>query len=433
MAQATAPTTAPTTQQAAQQASPPPDPYSAFAASAEQPWNTARAAHLMRRVGFGAGFDRIQSLLTKSPQEAIDSLFDFDAENDPLDALAEQLVGFFNPNQINSQQEWWLYRILNTTRPLQEKMALVWHNHFATSANKVQNFPMMANQIALFRKQGLGSFRDLLVAVGHDPAMLVWLDGNTNRKGSPNENYGREVMELFTLGVGNYTEKDVQELARAFTGWHIDGNGEASKGSFNPKQFDDGEKTIFGKTGKFDSESAVDLLLEQPAASRHQARRLLKEFVHPNPTDEQIQHYADRLVAEKWNIKTVLREMVGSRLFFSDWAYRSKIKSPIELVVGGVNEVGGKASTTFLREQTMKMGQALMAPPNVKGWDGERTWINANTVLLRFNFGQTLSTQRGDYFPRRADVESWLSKHKIKSGQDIVDHFAALFLDGNVA
>jgi uncharacterized protein (DUF1800 family) len=319
--------------------------------------------------------------------------------------------------------------MLNSTSPLREKMALFWHNLFATSQSKVQNAVLMAQQIGLFRQYALGNFRDLLKAVTHNPAMLIWLDGNTNRKGAANENYGREVMELFALGVGNYTEKDVKELARAFTGWHIDGDHSV----FNKAQFDDGEKTIFGKTGHFDSDAAIDLILDQPQASKHLARRILRAFVHPDPTDEVISHYAQRLVEEKWEVAPIMREIFLSRLFFSDWAYRSTIKSPVQLTVGAVAAVGGKVSTTFLRDQTGKMGQSLLMPPNVKGWDGEEAWINANTVLLRFNFGLSLATQRGDDFAQRADLNGWLQKHNLKTADDILDHYLRLLLDGNVA
>jgi hypothetical protein len=202
---------------------------------------------------------------------------------------------------------------------------------------------------------------------------------------------------------------------------------------FDPKAFDDGEKEIFGQRGRFDSESAVDLLLQQPHAAPFVSRKLLRWFVHPSPADEQIAHYARRLVAHEWEIKPVLREMLTSRMFFSDWAYRSKIKSPIELCVGAVLAVGGKVNTGFVRDSSAKMGQNLLYPPNVKGWDGEENWINASTLLLRFNFGLALATQRNNEFARRSDLEGWLSDHRIISSDQIIDHFARLLLDGNVS
>jgi uncharacterized protein (DUF1800 family) len=406
----------------------PSDPFSAFSPTASEPWDMRRVGHLFRRAAFGPTFDRANDFLKRSPEDAVDSLMDFGSDEDPMDSLSDQLIGFFNPNQIGSQQEWWLFRLLNTAYPLREKMALFWHNLFATSNTKVQNPPLMAQQIALFRKYAIGNFRDLLKEVTHNPAMLIWLDGNTNRKGAANENYGREVMELFTLGVGTYTEKDVKELARAFTGWRVDGD----HAVFDKTHFDDGPKTIFGQTARFDSDSAIDLILQQPAASQHLSRRILRNFVHPDPTHEIVSHYARRLIEEKWELAPVMREIFLSRLFYSDWAYRSIIKSPVELTVGAASAVGGKVSTAFLRDQTGKMGESLLMPPNVKGWDGEEAWINANTVLLRFNFGLSLALQRGEDFAQRSDLNAWLHKHNLKTADDILDHYLRILLDGNV-
>jgi uncharacterized protein (DUF1800 family) len=411
------------------QPQPPSDPFAPFSATADEPWNLRRACHLLRRAGFGPTDKMLGAMLKQSPSDAVDSLFAFDVADDPFNGMIEQMEGLFNLNQVESVQRWWIYRMLNTPRPLQEKLALFWHNRFATSAAKVENGLFMHNHIELFRQKGLGSFRDLLVAVTKDPAMLIWLDGRTNRKGKANENYGREIMELFTLGVGNYTEQDVKELARAFTGWQINGN----ESALNEKLFDDGEKTIFGVKGKFGAEQAIDLILKQPAASKFLARKMLRAFVHPTPADEHVAHYASRLVDSDWTINTVLREMLGSRLFFSDFAYRSKIKSPAEMAVGAALMVGGKVNAQFLREEMGKMGQNLLYPPNVKGWDGEQAWINSNTVLVRFNLGLSLATQRRDNeFARRTDFEAYLKQNNIKTAADVIDYYGRLMFDGRL-
>lgn len=401
------------------------DPY---IPSAAEPWNTRRAGHLLRRAGFGAAPGTLTSTLAKSPAQAVSDLFNYDPDTDPLNDLLAQLQGFVTFKEIKSVQEWCFFRMLNSTHPLQEKLMLFWHNRFATSAGKVDFPQLMHGQMELFRHQGLSRFRDLLDSVTRDPAMLVWLDGQYNHKGKPNENYAREVMELFTLGINSYSETDVKQLARAVTGWQVNYN----QSFFNKQNFDDGAKTIFGETAAFDSHSAVDLLLRQPRAGPHLSRRLLKEFVHPQPTDQMVQHYAQRLRDTQWDMKTVLAEMLSSRLFFSDWAYRSRIKSPIELTVGAVTALGGKVNTTFLNLQTTKMGQSILMPPNVKGWDGGESWINANTVMLRFNFGEAMATQRLGEFAKKSDLEGWLLKHNIKTAADIVDHYAQLFLDGQL-
>jgi uncharacterized protein (DUF1800 family) len=381
-------------------------------------------------MAFGATPEDLDRFVGKSPAETVDQLLGYDPDDDPLDAQLQQIIGLISLNRIENVQDWWFFRMMNSPRPAQERVALFWHNHFATSAGKVDQPILMHNQIELFRKRGLGSFRELLVAVTRDPAMLIWLDGRYNRKGKPNENYGREVMELFTLGIGNYTENDVKQLARAFTGWSLKG----TEASFDPKQFDDGSKEIFGQHGTFNDEQAVGLLLTQPAAPRFIARSLLKEFVHPHPTEEQVNHYAGLVVAHDWEIKPVLQEMLTSRLFYSEWAYRAKIKSPVDIVIGGAKGLpGAKPTTSFLRDATAKMGQNLLYPPTVKGWDGEESWINANTVLLRFNFGLALAEQRGQDFAARADLDAWLKKHDLKSADDIINHFTRLYLDGRIS
>ena len=415
---------------------PPSDPFKPFRPDSDQPWDVHTAAHLLRRAGFGPTPQRLEQMLKQSPQEAVALLTDYDVAIDPLNDLLEQLDGFVipfsridkNDRYATTAPTWCIYRMLYTQRPLQEKLALFWHNRFATSLVKVENQMLMHRQVELFRRMGMGSFCDMLVAVGRDPAMLLWLDGQTNRKGHPNENYAREIMELFALGVGNYTEKDIQELARAFTGWRVNGE----RASFDAKSFDDGVKEAFDKRGAFNDESAVDLILEQPAAPRFIARKLLEEFVNPYPLPEHVEHYAKRLLDCKWEIKPVLKEILTSRLFFSDWAYRSKIKSPLELVIGTALALGGKPHTSFLRDQAAKMGQSILMPPGVKGWDGGENWINANTILMRFNFALAASTQRNGEFVRKSDIEGDLAARGISTPQKITEHFCRLLLDDRI-
>jgi uncharacterized protein (DUF1800 family) len=413
----------------------PENAFEAYAPSESDPWNTPRQGHLLRRTSFGSSAQRLDELGKQSPSEAVDAILNYDVEHDPLNELIDRIDGLVSFNRIESIQDWWIYRMLYSPHPFQERLALFWHNRFATSASKVGDPTAMHNQIELFRRKGLGNYRELLIDVGRDPAMLIWLDGRANRKGKPNENYGRELMELFTLGpkdvvsgVGNYTEDDVKNMARCFTGWTIEGG----KGVFNVKNFDDGQKEILGQKGIFNSASAIDVILAHPAASRFLSRKMLREFVHPNPPDEAITHYAQRLVANKWEIKPTLREIFTSRMFYSGWCYRSIIKSPIDITVGSVAALGGKPSCQFLREQSNRMGQSLLFPPNVKGWDGEEAWINANTVVLRFNFGMQLALQRQNEFARRSDFDGWLAKYSIHSADDVIDYFARVFLDGNL-
>jgi hypothetical protein len=410
-----------------QQASLPADPFGAYSPSEEMPWDRRRVNHLYRRLCFGAKPEWIKPALDDGPGAAIERIFAFDPASDPFADLFEQTRGLTPFTHWDPPRDWWFNRMLRTPQPLQERIALCWHDHFATAGSKIWPPIRLHNQIDLFRKQGLGSFRDLLLAVGRDAAMLLWLDGVHSSKGAPNENYAREVMELFVLGEGHYSEADIKELARCFTGWR---HHEQTESRRDDNAFDNGEKTILGRTGAFDDAQACDLLLEQPAASRWIARKLLIEFVHPKPDDVVIDHYAARLRDTNWHVGTVLREMVSSRMFFSDWAYRSKIKSPVELLVGSVFMLDCGANSSYLREQSTKMGQNLLFPPTVAGWEGEEAWINSTTIVYRYNFGLDLVKQQEHQFYARLDIPKFVAENELRTAELVIDHFAERLLDG---
>jgi hypothetical protein len=403
--------------------SPPDDPFSPFAPAGGPSLDHRWLCHLLRRAAVGVSPDDLRRFAGHSAAQVVDSLTAYDPNDDrPYADLIAGLTGGLSPhyNPVTARQ-WWVMRILDTPRPLQERIALFWHNHFATSTGKVRHSGLVSRQIDLFRRLGLGNFRDLLLAVTIDPAMLLWLDGSSNKRGHPNENYAREVMELFTLGIGHYTEKDVQQLARAFTGYQV----LDERVEFIPESFDDGVKTILGRTQKFDARSAVNLLLDQPAAPCFIAAKLLKEFVHPQPQAEHVEHYATRLLHHRWEIKPVLQELLTSRLFFSPYAWRSKIKSPCELVTGSILALEAKRDSAFAAIAMSDMGQVLLAPPSVKGWDGGENWINANTLLHRFNFALDL-LDRQDARQAVANFE----KQNLRTPDKIVDHLVSILLDG---
>ena len=410
----------------AAQTTPPTDAFGPFVPTNEEPFDSRRLGHLLRRAALGVSPERLATFAGQSPSQVVQTLTTYDPADDrPYDNLLTGLSGSLSPiYKADDAQKWWLMRMLDTPRPLQERIALFWHNHFATSTGKVRQSALVSRQIDLFRRLGLGNFRDLVLAVTKDPAMLLWLDGSKNKRGRPNENYAREVMELFTLGIGHYTEKDVQELARAFTGFQV--LDEAVE--FFPIAFDDGPKTVLGKTANLNAESAIDLLLEQPAAPKFIAWKLLKEFVHPRPEQAHVDHYAARIRHHRWEIKPVLTEILTSRLFFSDYARHSKIKSPCELVVGSMLALETRKDTTFARTSMNNMGQALLAPPSVKGWDGEEVWINANTVLQRYNFGLDLLNRQD-----AARMTALYEGRGLTTAEKIVDHLAAVLLDGALA
>ena len=286
-------------------------------------------------------------------------------------------------------QLWWLDRMLRTNRPLVEKMTLFWHGHFATALGKVQP-QYMVGQINLFRQLALVRFPVLLSAVTRDPAMLIWLDNRANAKAHPNENYAREVMELFALGLGNYTEDDVKEAARAFTGWTLDKNQQAA---FVPARHDDGIKTVLGKTGRFDADDVVSIVVSQPVHQRFLAHKLLEFFVYSDPEPELIEGVAQTYALSGYDVAKTVGTILRSNVFFSPRAYRAIPKSPIELAIGTLRYIGAQTVPPNLIYQLARMGQEPLNPPSVKGWDGGPAWINTSTMLARFNFVNGLVAQ----------------------------------------
>ncbi len=355
---------------------------------------SAALAHLLRRAGFGASPAQWQEFERQGISATTESLLHPEKTPDHLDALLGEIGGdYVDFNDINSVKEWWLYRMVHTQRPLEEKMTLFWHNHFATANYKVDNAPRMWAQNQLFRRYGLGSFRTLLGQVARDPAMLVWLDGGENRVGAPNENFGREVMELFTLGRGNgYTEKDVQEAARCFTGWR---QAETPTGFvYDPTRHDDGEKTVLGATGNWHTDDVVDVLAAHPATAKTLCTKLFCFFVHDNPNDAQIKRLSDVYLQNNFEIRAVLRAIFNSDDFYSDAARWAKIKSPTEFAVMTIRELQAPMSAVGrLGDMLNQMGQDLFYPPNVRGWLEGRNWINTRTLLARVNFASTLAEE----------------------------------------
>lgn len=364
----------------------PPLAWQPWQPTQKHPWNRRAAAHLHRRAGFGASSSLLNDSVTSGPQACVDRMLDscrsenpetraFDSE---MDTMADGLVA----SQPEALEPWWLYRMLFTPAPLRERMTLFWHGHFATSAAVVQNTSMMLRQNQTLRHHALGRFEPIVQAISRDPAMLTYLNSTTNEKLHPNENYAREVMELFCLGVGNYTERDIQETARCFTGWEI----RRGKFRFNKHQHDFGGKSILGQTGAFDGDDAVRIILQQDAAPRFIARKLVNHFCSDQPiSDELIEPLADQLRQNDFTIEPVVRRILTSRYFYSQASIGQKIRSPIDLVMGILRCLEGATGTIHLARQLRPLGQRIFFPPNVKGWDGGRQWINATTLIGRVN------------------------------------------------
>ncbi len=333
------------------------------------PFERRNAAHLLRRAGFGGTVAEIDALATLGTEGAVDSLL-HPTQPDVAFAAYPDSVVLFDPKARNvAAQIWWLDRMLRTQHPLVEKMTLFWHGHFATSIQKVPA-NLMVGQIDLFRTLALGHFHDLLLAVSQDPAMLVWLDNRYNNKLHPNENYAREVMELFALGLGNYTEDDVKSGARAFTGWTLDKN---QQFVFRPAQHDDGEKTFLGRTGDFDGGDIVSIIVSQPIHQRFICRKLLEFFVYSDPEPELVDALARTYALSGYDVAQTVGTILRSNVFYSSRAYRAMPKSPIEFVVGTLRFMEVRKVPKDTVYWLQRMGQIPLAPPSVKGWEGGPT------------------------------------------------------------
>jgi uncharacterized protein (DUF1800 family) len=394
----------------------------------------SQVAHLLRHAGFGAteaeldqytalGFaGTLERLL--SPEQVDDS-----ATDQQIASLAIDLKDPEARRKIEEAKFWWFNRMLYTRRSLQEKLTLFWHTHFATANSKVGNAVLMLNQIQLFRDYGLGSFETLLQKVTRDPATLIWLDNRQNRKGATNENWAREVQELFTVGIGNYTEQDIKEAARAFTGHGLDKNLEYV---FTPAQHDAGKKTFQGQTGNFDADDILAILVRNPATARFITQKLFAFFAYDAPDSSTIDRLANTFVTSNFDIRSVLRDIFSGPEFLSPQAFHAQIKSPVDLVAGSLKSLNvqnvGPDATQILR----RMGQDLLNPPDVSGWKGGSAWINSTTLFERFNWGNRLSMGRDATKPYFADVPAQIQARSLTSPEGLVDYYVGLLVDGDV-
>ncbi|REJ90625.1 MAG: DUF1800 domain-containing protein [Planctomycetota bacterium] len=390
---------------------------------ANRSWTRHDAAHLLRRTGFGATVTEIDRAVDEGLEATLQRRLAPQPESEEFDQVARLLRNTAHQTgSIGDLKAWWFYRMRYTANSLVERMALLWHDHFATSYGKVQSVKQMAAQNDAFRRHALGDFRELLHEMSRDVAMLVWLDGNANRKRHPNENFAREVMELFSLGIGNYTEADIIEAARAFSGWHV------RKGEFwfNELQHDTGEKTVFGRTGNLNGDDVIELCLEQPACPRFIAVKLLRYFVQPEPQEELIAALADRIQAHNFQITPVLGELFRSRAFWAESSRLALIKSPVDLVVGSQRSLEVRSNLNASAEALEKLGQDLFQPPTVKGWDGGRDWISTTTMILRINFATELAG--GERFGEMPHPAALARQLGAGSREEVVTQIAAFLL-----
>lgn len=397
-------------------------------------WSYGHAAHLLERAGFGGTPEVVTRFAQMTPEAAVDFIVNYDQIADDLpdfepsgiwdeamlpdvdlhlrfdDVMAKaaevgevygEVVADEGPRQLqditdalyykylSSNREWqrvavwWAERMLVSPRPLEEKMTLFWHGHFATEELKNDDYRLMLHQNETLRELATTDLRTLLIAMSKDPAMLLYLDNRLNVKGHANENYAREILELFSLGIGNYTENDIKEAARAFTGWRNQG----LKFINDMEQHDEGVKTVFGETGDWDGEDIVDLILRQDAAAEFIASKLYRFFVRTEISEQMVHDLAELLRENDYQLKPFLRSLFLSQDFYSEPSLGSQIKSPVHFLVSTYRKLGLEKipGTPYFPTATNLLGQALGNPPNVKGWDGGRSWLNPSTILLRNN------------------------------------------------
>ncbi|MFV0444688.1 MAG: DUF1800 family protein [Planctomycetaceae bacterium] len=369
--------------------------WAAYSPTDAAPWDVRRVVHLHRRVVFGADWNEVRRDVEEGPQAAVSRVLEGRCRETATAGELESLAAVIGAAAVESGsaerlKAWWVYRCLFSPDPLRERLTLMWHNHFATSNLKVSDLRLMRRQNETFRKHALAPFGELLREMSHDPALLLWLDAPTNKAGQPNENLARELMELFTLGIGNYTETDVKEVARSLTGWTVKQDEFKAQASIH----DDGEKTVFGQTGAFDGDDIVKLLLDQPATARRLAWRLTQEFmgegvVSAAALDELADGLREHNLDIRWGVETMLR----SESFFSDANVGSRVADPMSFVIAplrGLECFRDPPSTLVLAEWLGRMGLDLFYPPNVGGWNGGRAWLSTRSIIARANYANAL-------------------------------------------
>jgi len=398
-------------------------------------WNYESAAHLLERAGFGGTPEEIEALAHMTPAQAVARLvrfqgtdaislppFDHSGIHDPglepfppsrpavtdmakekgealgikvkpsgnrrLQPVVNEFFYWLRASvlETNRVAYWWANRMVSSPQPLREKMALFWHGHFASNEAKVRDYRKLLGELELFQKMGTGNFRDLTVAVAQSPGMLSFLDAGVNVKGAPNENFAREIMELFTMGVGHYTEKDIREAARAFTGWNYDD----LKFVVNKDQHDDGEKTFLGKTGRFDGVDVIDIIMQQPATADFIAGKIYRYFVREELSPEFQKQLGTVLRQNKYEIAPLMEKIFLSRDFYSAASVGTHIKSPVELAVGTYRKLGLQSvpGVPDFNSITGALGQQLFSPPTVAGWAGGQSWVTPGLLLERANFAR---------------------------------------------
>ncbi len=403
--------------------------WARYVPDANRPWDLSLAGHLFRRAAFGENWDRLQGALADGPQKAVDKLLhptaDVDAFNQTYDDYEIAASGGESAEGLGA---WWLRRMIVTPHPLLEKMTLFWHGHFGISNAPVKDARLMQQHLQLLRKEALGSFAAMLGAIPFDPAVLLCLDSIANRKTMPDENFARALLENYTLGPGHFTEKDVAEAARAFTGWFV----LRSKLKYIEREHDEGAKSVLGQQGNFAAADVVEIALNQPATSERIVRKLYRWLVSETqePSDDLVAPLVAAF-AKDHDISGTVETILRSNLFFSPAAYRQRIKSPVEYAVGIVRGLESLISTTRLSQALSDLGQSLCHPPTPKGFEGGRYWVNDIALTGRHNLAVAMLQGSGLY---KDKLDPWkiAAKHEYTSIDSAAKFVLDLFLQGDV-
>ena len=434
-----------------------------------QDWNYAKAAHLLERAGFGGTPEEVARYAAMTPQAAVRHLvrnkdvpnplpaFDESDVHDPglepfpvsrpaatdraketgesmgvkvkpagnrrLQPVADKFFYWLRASRLETHRMsyWWANRMLVTERPLEEKMALFWHGHFANSEEKIRDYRKLLKQIQLLQDKGTGNFRDLMVSVAQDPAMLAFLDAGVNVKGAPNENFAREIMELFTMGVGNYTEKDIREAARAFTGWNFND----LTFVINPDRHDDSVKHLLGQSGNYDGVEVIDVILAQPVTADYLGSKIYRYFVRQEITPELRKQVGAVLRDSNYELAPLLETIFLSKDFYSAASTGTRIKPPVEMVVGTYRKMGLKEvpGVPDFNDVTESLGQKLFFPPTVAGWANGKSWITPGLLLTRGNFVYDIVFPDINFLPPDrypgGDYQIALVNDKLAQGYDV--------------
>jgi hypothetical protein len=413
------------------------DAWAPYTPDERTPWDLGRVVHLHRRAGFAATWGEVRRDLKDGPGPSVDRLLDGKARGraegvpDGFEAtsalLADAAAGSDDPARLKA---WWVYRMLVSPDPLAERLTLFWHGHFATSNLKVNDLAAMRRQNDLFRRLARAPFGEVLGAAVRDPALLAWLDAPANRKGHPNENLARELLELFTVGVGRFAEPDVREAARALTGWTVDDGGFREA----PSRHDDGEKTILGRTGRWGGSDLVRLLLDHPATAERLAGRLCDLLMGEGAVAPvAVAALADDLRAHDLDVGRAVGVVLRSRAFFAAANLRSKVLDPVGSVVGPVRALGlldPPPSTLVLADWAARLGQDLFYPPNVGGWPGGRSWLTSRGLVGRANYAAVVVGGRGVGLPGPLDALALAERCGAGRDRDAVISFYARLLAG---